>query len=158
MMNSNRMKTTAHIPIVIVGAVLFLASGFVQPSFSQEAQQDSSASFMDFRAVFDDVQNGLSTGNVGLISQHFASQVAVSLGGGENGTFSANQAYYVLADYLKSRRFGAFAFSTIVDSATSPYATGTAELVLQGNRESVQVYVGLMVSGKTYKVAQLTIY
>ena len=141
-------------------AILFLSflTGLAQCSYAQEASSDSNSSTMDYRPVFDDVRNGISTGNVGLISRHVASSVTISLRGGESGTFSANQAYYVLADYFKSRRFGAFEFASIVDSTTSPYATGATELVFQGSKESAQVYVGLSLSGKTYKVAQLTIY
>jgi Domain of unknown function (DUF4783) len=137
---------------------LSLLTGLVQRSPAQESITDSNSSSAGYRPVFDDVRNGISTGNVGLISRHVASSVTISLRGGETGTFSANQAYYVLDDYFKSRRFGVFEFSSIVDSVSNPYATGGTELVFQGSRESAQVYVGLSLSGKTYKVAQLTIY
>ena len=152
------MKQHSHGFATIAAVMMVLLEGTGQTSYGQEVPLEKDPSPIACRQVFDDVENGLSTGNVGEFSHRFASQVALSLKGGESGTFSGNQAYYILTDYLKSQRFGVFEFSTIIDSTSSPYGTGTAELVLQGSKESVQVYVGLMLSGKDYKIAQLTIY
>jgi hypothetical protein len=86
------------------------------------------------------------------------SQVYINLRGGESGYYSANQAYYVLDSYLKSRKLVNINFSTIGESNTRPYATGSAALVVRGNREIAQVYVSLSQVGEKWIITQINIY
>ena len=128
-------------------------------SFAQEAVGDSErVSHLQYGAVFEDVQVGISTGNIGLLAKHFAPQIQVNLRGDESGTFSSNQTYYVVQNFFKTRRIGGFEFSTFAESDASPYGTGEAELTDRGSRERVQIYVALSLLGKRYLITQLTIY
>lgn len=87
-----------------------------------------------------------------------ASQVYVNLRGGESGYYSANQAHYVLENYLKSRKLVNLKFSTIGESEARPYATGSAVSVQRGIREIAQVYVSLGRSGDRWYITQINIY
>jgi hypothetical protein len=87
-----------------------------------------------------------------------ASQVYVNLRGGESGYYSANQAHYVLENYLKSRKLVNLKFSTIGESEARPYATGSAVTVQRGIREIAQVYVSLGRSGDRWFITQINIY
>lgn len=145
--------------IVITALVLSLLLSITHISNAQEAMGDSqSVSPEQYGAVFGDVQLGISTSNIGLLAKHFAPQIAINLRGDENGTFSSNQTYYVLKNFLKTRRIGGFEFSTMGEAEANPYATGEAELIYKGGRERVQVYVALSFDGKNYLITQLTIY
>jgi hypothetical protein len=127
--------------------------------YGQEASLESLAVSPDrYLAIFEDVEVGVSTGNVSLLSKYFAPHVAISLRGGESGTFSSNQAYYVLQNFFKLRRFGRFAFSTIGESDAHPYASGSVAFTHKGNRELAQVYVALTFVGERYVITQMTVY
>ena len=126
---------------------------------AQDAVGDSVVSLdVQSKAIFDDVQAAISSGNVSLLARHFAPQVDVSLRGGESGTFSANQAFYILEDFFRSRRFGRLKFSTVGEVDSNPYATGSADLLYKGNRDLVQVYVALTNAGEKRVITQLNIY
>jgi len=112
----------------------------------------------DYRSVFDRVQQGMKTGNVGTFSQHFGSQVLFNLRGGESGYYSSNQAYYLLENYLKTRKPVYFDFSTIGESESNPYATGSAGFNVKGSREVAQIYVSLSWVGERWVISQINIY
>ena len=112
----------------------------------------------EYQRIFSNVQQGLSSGTVGGFSEQMAQQVYVNLRGGESGYYSANQAHYVLEKYLKSRKLVNLKFSTIGESESRPYATGSAVSVQRGIREIAQVYVSLGRSGDRWIITQINIY
>jgi hypothetical protein len=145
----------------LAGTIVVLLCSFFLRGLSVAQEEEGvppSAAMPGHRDVFDEVQRGFSAGDVGLIARHFASPVALGLRGEENGSFSANQAYYILQDFLKTRRVGGFTFAVVDDTETSPYASAEAELVQRGGKERVQVYVALSLVGKRFLITQLTIY
>lgn len=133
---------------------------FASLQHSPEGQQSSATppASPPYRGVFDKVQEGLSSGNISLFSQYFGSQILVNLRGGESGYYSQNQAYYLLENYLKQRKLARFTFSTISDSSTNPYATGSVAFNYRGNREHAQVYVSLSLVGDRWMITQINIY
>ena len=112
----------------------------------------------EVRAVFDDVQRGITEANVSLFSGHFHSQVRVTLRGGESGLYSANQAFYLIENYLRVRKPLTFTFSTYGESANTPYATGSAGYTYRGTRQHVQVYVALVCAGEHWVITHINIY
>jgi hypothetical protein len=137
---------------VTIIAVLF--SLFVVPV----AAQEDAVHGHDFRIVFEDVQHGIETGNVGSFSPHLGAQVQVALRGGESGYYSANHAYYLIEDFFKSRRVVSFEFSQVGETEATPYGTGTAVFTTKGIREIAQVYVALMRMGERWVIAEINIY
>lgn len=111
-----------------------------------------------YRTIFASVQDGLGSGDVRSFSHHMGSQVYINLRGGESGYYSANQAYYVIESYLKTRKLVNLNFSTIGESDARPYATGSAGLVVRGNKEIAQVYVSLSQIGEKWIITQINIY
>lgn len=108
--------------------------------------------------IFVAVQEGLQSNDVSLFSRHFGSQVVLNLRAGEAGSYSSNQAFYVLENYLRTRRVVSFEFTTTGESAASRYATGGATLSSKGGREFVQVYVSLSRTGGRWVISQINIY
>lgn len=139
--------------------VLLLSTSGIHPSYGQESTDDSLGEFRGgYRLIFEDVQLGISAGDIRLLSRHFAPHVAINLRGDETGTFSSNQTYYVLENFLKSRKFARFKFSTIDESDAAVYGSGEAEFMQHGNREIAQIYVAVSLQGRKYVITQLTIY
>jgi Domain of unknown function (DUF4783) len=122
------------------------------------SQQASGAQKEDYRRLFAIIQNSLSSGNISAIVQHLAPQVQVNFRGAENGYYSANQTYYLLENYFRSRKIMGFEFTTIGESESNPYATGGANLNFRGTREYAQVYVSLARSGEKWVITQINIY
>jgi hypothetical protein len=121
-------------------------------------QSDTPQTKPDYRKIFESVQQGLVLGNIGEFSQHLGSHVLVNLRRGENGYYSASQAYYVLENYLKTRKLLTFSFTTVGESDSNPYATGSAALNVKGTREFFQVYVSLSWAGDRWVISQINIY
>ena len=108
--------------------------------------------------MFLSVQDGLADASIGRFSPHFGSHISLALRGGESGTYSANQAYYVLESYLRSHKLVEFSFETVSESGANPYATGGAGFAAKGGRESAQVYVALSRAGERWVITQINIY
>ncbi len=108
--------------------------------------------------VFKNVQEGILANNIGLFSSRLASQVYVNLRGGESGYYSENQVHYVLGNYLRSRKLANFEFTTVGQSESNPYATGSAVFIVKGTREVAQVYVSLSFVGERWAITQINIY
>jgi hypothetical protein len=121
-------------------------------------QNDSSRQHRDYKGIFENIQEGLLHGNIGEFSQYFGTHVQVNLQGGENGYYSASQTYYVLENYLRTRKLVTFSFTTIGESDTNPYATGSGGLNVKGTREFIQVYVSLSWAGDRWVISQINIY
>jgi hypothetical protein len=124
----------------------------LQPSGSAAAQAE------EVRKVFNMVEDGLAESSIGRFSPHFGSQVTVSLRGGENGMYSANQAYYVLENYIRNRRLVDFSFNSVSEFGPNPYATGSAGFASRSGKESAQVYVALARAGSRWVITQINIY
>ncbi len=112
----------------------------------------------EYENIFSSVQRGISAGSVEAFSGHMAPQVYVSLRGGESGYYSASQAYYLLDNYFRIRKFGTFNFTTIGESDSNPYATGSARCTAGGGREFAQIYVSLSHTGERWVITQINIY
>ena len=140
-----RTLIIALLPVVVTGAL------------SQGGAHGQSGK-MEVREVFEDVQMGISRGNVALFSPHFHSQVRVTLPGGQTGLYSDNQAYYLLENFLHNRAPVSFSFSTFGESDNTPYGTGSAGFTFQGIRRRAQVYVALAPERGRWVITHINIY
>jgi len=122
------------------------------------AGQSEQAGKMEIREVFNDVQTGISQGNVAIFSPHLCGQVRVTLHGGDTGLYSANQAYYLLQNFFRDHRPLNFTFTTYGESDSTPYGTGSAAFTFQGIRQHAQVYVALAAEGGRWVITHINIY
>ncbi len=107
-------------------------------------------------SIFDEIESGISGGNVAAISNHFSAQTYLSLSNGVSGYYSSNQAYYVLEDYFKVYQITSFRFNNIRNDETSPYATGVYNYEFKGKRDAARVYISLKKTGNRWKISQIT--
>jgi Domain of unknown function (DUF4783) len=146
------MRTAAPLtPLVVLALAL-------SPGMSIPSGESEQAGKTEIRDVFDDVQRGISQGNVAIFSPHIHSQVRVTLHGGETGLYSANQAYYLLQNFLRDRKPVNFAFTTYGESESTPYGTGNAAFTFRGVRQHAQVYVALASEGGRWVIMLINIY
>ena len=109
-------------------------------------------------AVLHQVELGIRTCTVDGYENELASMVAISIGSGERGYFSTNQALSVLASYFSGLHSVSFDFSSIHEAGSAPYATGRLVYVKKGIQGSAQVYVSLTRQESRWVVSQFNIY
>ena len=112
----------------------------------------------DARSVFTAMEKGIVTASVDSFSRHLASPVYLNLQGGETGSYSSAQAFYILDNYLKSRKPVSFRFSTIGGLDANPFATGSGTFQRKGAWEIGQVYISLSASGDRWVISQINVY
>jgi hypothetical protein len=111
-----------------------------------------------YQPVVDDVERGIASGSVAAFAGHFPQQVSINLRGEGEGTYSSNQAYYLLDQFFRLRRFTGCRMSTVGESGGTPFATGSATFTLKGARQNAQVYLSLARSGDRWVISQINIY
>jgi hypothetical protein len=146
------MRTIAPLTLLVVLVPVISAGIAFPPGQSEQAGK------MEIREVFDDVQRGICQGNVAIFSPHLHRQVRVTLHGGETGLYSANQAYYLLQNFLRDRTPVSFAFTTYGESDSTPYGTGNATFTFRGVRQHAQIYVALAPEGGRWVITHINIY
>ena len=120
---------------------------------SAQIAQSSSAS-----DLFHRIENGIRAFSVDEFEMEFGSVISLSIGTGEGGKFSANQAISILRRYFSERRYISFTFSRVNDRKAYPYATGRLVFVHKGNQESAQIYVSLTMQDSRWVIDQFNIY
>ena len=149
------MGSAGHIACrwVMAGSLVFGGPAIVQLTAQAPFPKE------DPRAVvFADVEKGVMTGTVAQFSRHLASQVYMQLREGESGTYSANQAYYVLQIFFRAHKSLGAKLSSFGGSETNPYATGRATFVANGIRQETQMYVSLSRHGDRWMITHLSVY
>jgi hypothetical protein len=109
-------------------------------------------------AVFHKIENGIRTSSVDEFENDLAAMVVVTIGSGERGCFSTNQAVSVLTGYYSGLHSVSFNFSRIHEECPAPYATGRLVYVRRGIQESAQVYVSLTRQKFRWVISQFNIY
>lgn len=162
------LRTAALVAAVVVPTWISTpAAGASRPETPQLRQQQLQQSLVPKRSavgspayqpVVDDVERGIASGSVADFAAHFPSQVSISLRGEGSGTYSSNQAYYLLDQFFRLRRFTGCKLTTVGESGGVPFATGSATFTLKGARENAQVYLSLTRSGDRWVISQINIY
>ncbi|HUX59812.1 MAG TPA: DUF4783 domain-containing protein [Ignavibacteriaceae bacterium] len=107
--------------------------------------------------IFREIESGISSGNISMISKYLSAQTYLNLSNGISGYYSSNQAYYVLAEFFKLYRVADFSFDNIHTDENNPFATGTYNYLFRGKHETSEVYISLKHNGKRWKITQITI-
>jgi len=106
---------------------------------------------------FENIINGLVSGNTNNISRYFAPQVYVSLRSGERGYYSSNQAYYLLDNFFKIYSPINFQTTSRMMEGSMPYLSGRLFCRFKGSMETYQVYLNLNWNGFRWEITQLSI-
>jgi len=108
--------------------------------------------------ICEEIERGITRGEVKIFSLHFARQLSVNIRDGESGYFSANQAFVLLQNFFGARQAVRFKFTTFGETGTIPFATGGGSVTFRGNRETIQIYVSFRRSGDRWRITQFNAY
>lgn len=104
------------------------------------------------------IETGLKAGSTDRFTPYLANQIYLSLRGIAGGYYSSNQASSILQSFFGSRKILTFRFTTVDDSATTPYATGGGTFLLKGTFQSFQIYVALTKADARWMISQFNLY
>jgi hypothetical protein len=137
--------------------LLFLLIAGVVPFYSQSQEKDARSYKESCRPILDEIGRGMSSGKISSISYLLSSQIYLNLSNGVSGYYSSNQAYYVIQEFLKTHQVISLKINDIQEDEENVYATGVYSSLVQGKRESSQIYISLKRSSKKWKITQITI-
>ena len=107
--------------------------------------------------ILEEIEMGISDSKISAISPHLSSQIYLSFLNGVSGYYSANQAYYVLENFLNEYKVISFRFSSFNFNTVTPFAKGTYFYEYKGNRSEAKVYLTMKLTGKSWEITQISI-
>jgi hypothetical protein len=120
--------------------------------------QDKNNKINNQREVFAVIEAGIDGGIVEKFSDCIGKQVFLSIRGGESGYYSSNQAYFILKNFMSSRKPLGFTFTTYGLTENIPFATGRAAFRYKRNREYFQIYVSLNQVEDSWVIDKINFY
>ena len=127
-------------------------------SSQENIKQNQERQAEKINSIFHNIEIGLATNNIELLSKHISKQLRISLRGSETGYFSENQAMNIIESYFNNRRIIDFNFANIKSSDEGPYATGEGHWNTRGKQEKFLVYVIIAERDNRWVITQLKIY
>jgi len=109
------------------------------------------------QVIFSDIEDGIRQADVNKISKYFSQQPYLSFSNDVTGYYSANQAFYILEEFLNLHRVISFKFDNKKMDEKFAYATGTYQYELKGKRDTKQIYLTLNKIGKNWYITQISI-
>jgi hypothetical protein len=137
---------------VFVAVLLFSTAGYAQTRQRHADQRNTQI----IEKLFTQISEGISRGEINLFAEYFSNQTYLSLSSGQNGYYSANQAFYIIQEYFKLHQPVQFRF-TAKNLQKLPYATGVFQYETGGRKRTAQVFISLMMQAKTWQISQFTI-
>ncbi len=107
--------------------------------------------------VFDKIESACTGGDPNLLSPLLAPKIYLNLFSGENGHFSANQAYFILRKFFAEHRVLSCSLPTRSVRTSVPYATGRIQYLYRGVRGAALIYAALSRTDERWLLTQLTI-
>lgn len=137
-------------------ALLFICLCFQAGSAQSRQRRAEQKNAQVIEKLFEQISEGINRGDISLFSEYFSNQTYLSLSSGENGYYSANQAFYIIQEYFKVHQPVQFRF-TAKNLQRLPYATGVFQYETGGRKRTAQVFISLIMQSKTWQISQFTI-
>ncbi len=136
--------------LIVLFALSYL---FLCASYTQETQKKT-----QHNEIFNLIERGIKGSDISEFSVFFGKQIYLNLKSGENGLFSANQAYYILQNYLSNRKIIDFNFNSFGYADDIPFAVGNLVFKYKNNHIFAQVYVSLVSTEGKWVIDKINIY
>ncbi len=109
-------------------------------------------------AILSEIEQGILHNDAAAFADHLGPQVAIAMSNDWGGSYSTNQSYSILKNFLGVRKTIGFRFTTIQQSGPTAYATGGGSFVRRGTKENLQIYVRLTLIEKRWLITQINMY
>jgi len=143
--------------IIILFVILILGQQiFAQKDPIKSDLQTNSQNTMAYE-ILEEIEIGFSKTKLSAISPHLSSQIYLSFINGVSGYYSANQAYYVLENFINEYKVISFKFDSFNFNTITPFAKGTYYYEHKGNRSEAKVYLTMKLTSQSWKITQISI-
>lgn len=143
--------------IIILILILILGQQIFAQKYPIKSDLKSNSQNTMAYETLEEIEMGISKTNLSAISPHLSSHIYLSFLNGVSGYYSANQAYYVLENFFKEYKVTSFIFDSFNFNTVTPFAKGTYYYEHKGNRSEAKVYLTLKLTGKSWKITQISI-
>jgi hypothetical protein len=143
--------------IIILILFLILGQQFFAQKYPIKSDLNSSSQNTMVYEILEEIEMGISKTNLSSISPHLSSHIYLSFLNGVSGYYSANQAFYVLENFFKEYKVTSFLFDSFNFNTVTPFAKGTYNYEHKGNRSEAKVYLTMKLTGKSWKITQISI-
>ncbi len=107
--------------------------------------------------IFRQIEEGIGKSSVDKFSGYFLNKVFISLATGTPKNYSANQAYYVIKNFLGIHNPTGFKFDFISGGTANPFAWGELKYIKNGMKGKAKVFITLINEKNQWKISQITI-
>ncbi len=143
--------------IIILILILILGQQIFAQEYPIKSDLNSNSQNTMAYEILEEIEMGISKTKLSAISPHLSSQIYLSFLNGVSGYYSANQAYYVLENFINEYKIISFNFDSYNFNTITPFAKGTYFYEHKGNRSEAKVYLTMKLTGKSWKITQISI-
>lgn len=147
-------KTLIFLLLIFLSGLLIQSSAQQKQNFNRSTRSTQKA---PVTIAFSEIEQGIASGNVAVLSKYLSPHTYFSLSNGVSGYYSSNQAYYILEDFFSIYKVTSFKLNNIREGESTPYATGVYGFESKGKKDTSQVYISLKNVGGGWKITQISI-
>ena len=140
------MKTFFKISILLV-----IFSAFCNRIAAQEKQNDVP------QLIFNKIESGIKEFDVKKFSDYFQSETFVSFIDGVSGSFSSNQLFFIVQDFINTYKPLSFRIAKISSGPQYSFATGFYDYSYEGIRGVAKFYISLKIENGNWRISQISI-
>jgi hypothetical protein len=107
--------------------------------------------------IFKRIEEGLVNNSIDKFSTYFLNKIFISLSTGTSKSYSSNQAYYVIKEFLAIYNPTSFKFDFTSIEAPNPFAWGELKFIKNGRKGKAKIIVILTGEKNQWKISQITI-
>ena len=118
---------------------------------AQEINQDEP------QLIFNKIESGIKEFDVKKFSDYFQSETFVSFINGVSGSFSSNQLFFIVQDFINTYKPISFRITKISSGPQYSFATGFYDYSYEGIRGVAKFYISLKIENSNWRISQISI-
>lgn len=107
--------------------------------------------------IFNKIESGIKEFDVKKFSDYFQSETFVSFINGVTGSFSSNQLFFIVQDFINTYKPISFRITKISSGPQYSFATGFYDYSYEGIRGVAKFYISLKIENNNWRISQISI-
>ena len=132
-------------------AVLIFVTGLQINIYAQTINEDEP------QLIFNKIESGIKEFDVNQFSDYFQSETFVSFINGVSGSFSSNQLFFIVQDFINTYKPISFRITKISSGPQYSFATGFYDYSYEGIRGVAKFYISLKIENSNWRISQISI-
>lgn len=119
--------------------------------------QSIDSALIKIEKVLSSFESGIAHGTIEEFYAHFGGEIYLSFHSGIRGSFSSNQSFFLIKDFLNDYTPIKFNYTKKKTDSEYPYGIGTLYYNRNGVKGILQVFISLNMDSGNCKISQITI-